>query len=72
MIHSTMGTFTHPVGVTVRVETQLKYGLDNIAKRVVHHAISKRRGANFAPLRLVDEKMAIVTGSISASLQFIL
>ena len=42
----------------------LEQRLDQVAQRVVHHPVAKRRGADLAPLRLVDEEVAIRAGPI--------
>jgi hypothetical protein len=38
----------------------------------MHHAVPKRRGADFAALAFVDEKVPIGAGPIAPGLQFVL
>lgn len=64
--------FAHPVGVTVADEAAIKHRFNQITQRVMNHPITKRCGANLAPLRFVDEEVDVGTWTINAFAQFAL
>jgi hypothetical protein len=67
-----MCAFADAVGVAVPDESSLELRLNHVAQCVVHDAIAKRRGADFAPLWLVDEKVMVAARAIGLSSQLVL
>jgi hypothetical protein len=64
--------FPRAVGIAVRNKARLEGGLDEFAQRMMHDAVAERRGADLAPLRLVDEKVAVGAGAVRLGTQFAL
>jgi hypothetical protein len=60
------------VRIAMRDEACVEDGLDDIAQRMMHDAVAKRGGADLAPLRFVDEEVAIRAGPIRLHAQFAL
>src|SRR5690349_18109237 len=67
-----MRALSMAVGVAVRDEAVVEDRLDQIAQRMMHHPVSKRRGTDLAPFGLMNVEMAIVTGAVTEAAQVIL
>ena len=65
-------TLANSIGVAVGDEQALESRLDDIAQGVVHHAVSERRRADLAPLRLVDEEVDVWPGPVRSGLELVL
>lgn len=67
-----MSALARSVGITIEDKAALEPGFDDIAKRMVHDPIAEGGGADFALLRIVNVKMLIRTGLVTAALQLLL
>src|SRR5205823_1041137 len=72
LIDCAVRALADPVSIAMRDETGLEHRLDDIAQRVMHDAVSKGRGADLAPLRLMDEEVTVRAGPIRLHAQIVL
>lgn len=68
-IEGSMSTFTHSAGEAAVNKTVLEKRLDQITKRMVDHPITKRRSADAATFRIMDQKMMVGPWAITPILQ---
>ena len=60
------------VGIAVGDEQPLEARLDYVAQRVMHHPVAEGRGADLAPLRLVDVEVDVRPRAVAAAFQVVL
>ena len=65
-VERAMGPFAGSVGVAVRNESRLEQGFDDVAERMVHHAVPERCGAYAPVLGFVDLEVGVVPWRVAA------
>jgi len=69
-IQRAMGALAHAVGERIGNEAALERRFDDLAKRMVHDPVAKRRGGNQSPFWFVDEEVGVWTRAVRAVAQF--
>jgi len=71
-IHGGMSSLAFTTGVGIMDKNALENRLDDIAKGVMHDAVSERRGTNHAGFGVVDSEGAVSARTIRLGLEFLL
>ena len=59
-----MGSLADPIGITIEDKTAVEDRFHQVAQRMMHHAIPKGRGTDFAAFGFLDGKMCVVSRPI--------